>query len=182
MYHYLPLLSFGSTNEDVPDAPVITNIVDDGNADSVTVSLTGEGTLQLYYRIQGSPTWITGLTRIGDGDIVQTGLTTPNWYEFYATAQEATLESPPSNLETIYVAGVSQFSIEEAIIAILLNDTGVTDLVGDRVYLTYAPQGYDMPAVVVQQISGPRDNTFDGPSGLRPIVIWTQPQRRSGRL
>ena len=69
-----------------PAAPVITNAVDDGNGSSITVSLTGTGTLGLYYRQKLASSFTTGLTRVGSGDITQTGLTQGTWYEIYATA------------------------------------------------------------------------------------------------
>ena len=45
-------LGFGVSAEipEVPDAPVISTVVDDLNEDSVTVTVTGSGTIQLYYR------------------------------------------------------------------------------------------------------------------------------------
>lgn len=161
-----PLLSFGATNEAVGVAPNITSVLDDGNADSATVSIVGNGTIQLYYRILGDSAWTTGLTRTNSGDIVQTGLDTPNWYEFYATANPSGVESAPSNLVTSYIAGSSLISVGEAIVAILLASSTLTDLIGNRVYPNYVPQNAAMPAVTYQRISGPRDHTFDGPSGL----------------
>lgn len=162
----IPLLSFGATNEAVGVAPAITSVVDDGNQDSATVSITGDGTIQLYYRILGAASWTTGLTRTNSGDIVQTGLVTPNWYEFYATASPSGVESAPSNLVTAYIAGQSLISIGEAIVSILLADLNLVALIGNRVYPNYVPQGAAVPAVTYQRISGPRDHTFDGPSGL----------------
>lgn len=161
-----PLLSFGATNEAVGVAPAITSVVDDGNQDSATVSITGNGTIQLYYRILGVSGWTTGLTRTNSGDVVQTGLTTPNWYEFYATATDGSLESPPSNLATAYIAGDGILTIMAAIVTILLGDATVTGLVGDRIYPVYVPQNTPMPAITIQRISAPRVHTFDGPSGM----------------
>lgn len=157
------LLNFGAGGG---DAPVIVSVVDDGNADSATISLTGEGTIQLYYRIRGDAAWIVGLTRTDSGDIVQTGLTTPNWYEFVATATQGSVESLPSNLATAYIAGTDILTIMAAIVTILLGDATVTGLVGDRIYPVYVPQGVSGSAITIQLISAPRVSSFDGPGGL----------------
>lgn len=57
-------------------------------------------------------------------------------------------------------------TIEEAIYWILTNDATVVSLVSTRIYPNEIPQGKSMPAVSVQQISGVRDHSLDGPSGL----------------
>jgi hypothetical protein len=91
---------------EAPDAPVITGVVDDGNQDSVTVSVTtsvGSNTIQLYYKESTESTWITGLTRVGSGDIVQTGLADSILYNFYCTAKDPA-ESAPSNIVSITLA------------------------------------------------------------------------------
>ncbi len=162
------LLSFGATNTAAGVAPIIVSVTDDGNADSATVAVTGDGLIQLYYRVQGDSAWITGNTRTNSGDIVQTGLTTPNWYEFYATAAPSGVESAPSNVVTAYIAGVSTVTIEEALVEILLNDATVNSLVGNRIKPNYIPQNMAMPAVTYQEIDSPRDHTMDGPSGFVP--------------
>jgi len=56
--------------------------------------------------------------------------------------------------------------IDEALVQILTGDGAVAALVMDRVYPIVTPQGAELPAVVYQRISGPRDETMDGPSGL----------------
>jgi len=57
-------------------------------------------------------------------------------------------------------------SIEAAIYEILSTDSTVAALVGARIKPSILPQGLAMPAITYQQISGPRDETTDGPTGL----------------
>jgi hypothetical protein len=116
-----------------PAAPVITNVVDNGDQDSVTVSLTGTGTLTLYYRQTGLSAWTEGEDRTGDGNIVQTGLVAGTWYEMYATATSGGT-SAPSNLVTIFLAqaeGVG--TLKTAIATILMGDSAVQAIVDGRV-------------------------------------------------
>jgi len=53
----------------------------------------------------------------------------------------------------------------------ICNDADVASMIGDRLYNGYAPPTAIKPYVIYQQISGPRDHTFDGPSGLATINI-----------
>jgi len=48
----------------------------------------------------------------------------------------------------------------------LVDDPGVRELIVTRLYPLTLPQGCLLPAATYQQISGPRDHTMDGPSGL----------------
>jgi hypothetical protein len=57
-------------------------------------------------------------------------------------------------------------TLEEGLNTHLLADGTVTGLVGTRIYPLQAPQDADLPALVYQRISGPRDQTQSGPSGL----------------
>lgn len=57
-------------------------------------------------------------------------------------------------------------TIEAGLYAHLLTDSGVTALVGTRIYPLLVPQDADLPAIAYQRISGPRDHTHDGSSGL----------------
>ena len=153
-----------------PAAPVITNVVDNGDQDSVTVSLTGTGTLTLYYRQTGLSAWTEGLNRTGNGDIVQTGLTAGTWYEMYATATIGGT-SAPSNLVTIFLAqaeGVG--TLKTAIATILMGDSAVQAIVDGRV----TPGGDPMrgqSSVTFHVISSTRWHTMDGPDDLaRPTI------------
>lgn len=56
--------------------------------------------------------------------------------------------------------------MEEALTALLLGDPGVRWLVGDRVHWGRAPQGAKPDYLVLQVISGRRDYTMQGASGL----------------
>jgi hypothetical protein len=57
-------------------------------------------------------------------------------------------------------------TIEAGLNTHLLADSNVTDLVGARIYPLKVPQDADLPAIAYQKISGPRDETQSGPSGL----------------
>jgi hypothetical protein len=56
--------------------------------------------------------------------------------------------------------------IEAALCALLLEGTAVAALIGTRIYPNQVPQKSAMPAITYQQISGARDYTLDGPSGM----------------
>jgi hypothetical protein len=148
-----------------PDAPVITNVVDNLDQDSVTVSLTGTDTLQLYYRQKGVSAWTTGLTRLGSGDIIQTGLLPGTWYEIYATAFDG-FHSDPSNLVTVFLSqaeGVG--TLKTAIYTILMGDINVQSIVDGRV----SPGGDPMrgkSSIVYHLISSITGHTMDGPDTL----------------
>jgi len=153
-----------------PAAPIITGVVDNADQDSVTVSLTGTGTLTLYYRQKSLTDWTEGLTRSGDGDIVQTGLIAGTWYEMYATATSGGT-SAPSNLVTIFLAqadGVG--TLKTAIYTILMGDDDVQALVDGRV----SPGGDTMKgqaSITFHRISSIRGHTFDGPDTLAMPTI-----------
>lgn len=57
-------------------------------------------------------------------------------------------------------------TIEEGLYELLTMDTAVAALVGTRIYPLLVPQDADLPAMAYQRISGPRDHTHSGASGL----------------
>lgn len=57
-------------------------------------------------------------------------------------------------------------TIEAGIYAYLIANSGVFALVGTRIYPQVIPQDAEMPAMAYQRISGPRDHSHSGPSGL----------------
>ena len=57
-------------------------------------------------------------------------------------------------------------TIEAGIYAHLIADSGVADLVATRIYPLLVPQDATLPAMAYQRISGPRDHSHSGPSGL----------------
>ena len=57
-------------------------------------------------------------------------------------------------------------SIKAAIFSILSNDAGVAALVTARIYPAQAPQRVTAPFITYRRISGPRDHTLSGPTGL----------------
>jgi len=56
--------------------------------------------------------------------------------------------------------------IEQALMTFLLAQTGITDLVGTRIHFVQAPQDTETPYLVFQKISGVREHSHDGASGL----------------
>ena len=56
--------------------------------------------------------------------------------------------------------------MEQALITLLSGHTALTALVGNRISWVLRPQGDDLPAIVLHQISGQPDRTFSGQSGL----------------
>ena len=154
----------------MPIPPTITNVVDDGNADSATVSITGTDTIQLYYRQKSTTTWTAGLTRAGSGDIVQTGLIAGTWYEFYATSDDGT-ESAPSNQVQEYIAVTSGTgTLKQAIAAMLMGDDTVFTLTSGNI----GPGGdptRSKSSVTFHQISDVPAHTMSGPDTLhRPTM------------
>ncbi len=61
--------------------------------------------------------------------------------------------------------------MEEALLALLLADTALAGLVGDRIEWEELAKGTAMPAVVLNQISGARSYTFRGRIGLVSYLI-----------
>lgn len=56
--------------------------------------------------------------------------------------------------------------MEETIVALLLNDSAVSLIAGQRVNWSERGQGAALPAVVLHRISGVRDYHMEGASGL----------------
>jgi len=60
---------------------------------------------------------------------------------------------------------------ERALRDLLLATQDVAELVGDGIHPVHLPQGFRLPAVSYQRISGPRIRAHEGPSGLaRPRI------------
>ena len=146
----------------IPDAPVITGVVDNGDEGGITASVTGTGTIQLYYRLKYETSWTTGESRSNSGDIVQAGLTTDSWYEVFATILSSGVTSAPSGISTVRVLGADNY-IESALITLLASDDTVVGLVSTRMYPNIVPQKASMPAISYQNISGFRGHVIAGP-------------------
>ena len=57
-------------------------------------------------------------------------------------------------------------AIETALYSILSGDSGVSAIVGTRIYPKVIPQLASLPAVSYQEITGMREHTMDGPVGM----------------
>lgn len=90
-----------STTGAAPTAPATPAItaVDDETGVRATVTVAGSTagvTNQIYYRRTSASVWTAGLTRVGDGTKVQTGLV-QGAYEFIVQSSNAGVLSVPSN-------------------------------------------------------------------------------------
>jgi hypothetical protein len=56
--------------------------------------------------------------------------------------------------------------IEQGIMQLLLASPALAGIVGDRIHYVKAPEDTVAPYLVINKISGPRDHTHDGGSGL----------------
>jgi len=56
--------------------------------------------------------------------------------------------------------------IEQAVLKELLADSGITDLIGERLYYVKAPQDVAKPYIVFFKVSAPREYSHDGASKL----------------
>ena len=54
---------------------------------------------------------------------------------------------------------------EEAVYALLSQDVGVAEIVGDRIYPLTTPEEGTYPALSYWRVSGPREHALDGPAG-----------------
>ena len=55
---------------------------------------------------------------------------------------------------------------EQALMTYLLAQSGITDLVGTRIHYVKAPQDVAKPYIVFFKVTGPRDHSHDGGTGL----------------
>lgn len=69
-------------------------------------------------------------------------------------------------------------AIESDLYTHLINDSGVSGIVGDRVYPLRLPQGFTLPAISYQRISGDRAKDLQGSTGHTSpriqIDCWTK--------
>jgi len=88
-----------------PSAPVLVSVTDDGSG-QVTAAVTGDAgvTNELLYAAASASAWTVGTSRVGDGDIVQTGLTTNTFYDFIVVSMNGGNLSLPSQCLRLYVA------------------------------------------------------------------------------
>ena len=60
---------------------------------------------------------------------------------------------------------------EQALLATLQGDEGLSALVGEKIFALLIPEGTMLPCVTFQRISGTPANTLDGHSGLERISL-----------
>lgn len=77
-------------------------------------------------------------------------------------------------------------SIEKALVSLLNSDADVNAKVGSRIFPVFVPTGQSLPAITYQEISGVRDSTMKGASGLVnarfQINCWTKKYREAREL
>jgi len=145
--------------------PVISSVTDN-NDGSITLAVTGDDTIQLYYRLLGASAWTTGESRSGDGDIVHTGLTLNKWYELYCVSVGDYHTSAPTAIEKIFIDNGEYNDIETAIYSVLTGDDSVNALVAARVYPQVMDEGAVLPAIVYHHLNTGREWVLDGPVNL----------------
>jgi len=84
--------------------------------------------------------------------------------------------SVPSDLIRTAVNSTSNENTlwELALLQTLYDDSAISTFIGSStsgIYQNYAPPARTKPYIIFEQISGPRDQTFDGPSGLTTVNI-----------
>ena len=159
------LLNFNPV--DSTDTPTFTSLVDDTTGTSATLTVVGSGTVRAYYRVRGETLWVSGITRSGSGSMQQTGLAKDTWYDFYITDEVSGLaESAPTQILSVKITDGLITAIEISLVSLLESDGEVSGLVDSRVYPATITQSASLPAITYQQITGPRDETMSGPSGL----------------
>lgn len=117
---YVARLTGGFWEAPDTSAPVLT-VVNNGDAVSVTATVSGDAgaTHTLYYWLAGASAMTAGDSRVGDGDIVQAGLTSGS-YRFIAVSDAAGGYSLPSNPVEREVYDSSALPVDEKIAAWLL--------------------------------------------------------------
>jgi hypothetical protein len=142
-----PLTSGGTA----PDAPTL--LVADAGDGAVTATVTGTGTIRLYYRLSGGSVWTAGNSRSGSGTISQTGLVEGAEYEFYASATSDGLTSRPSNIVSVEMSDdtlsfddwveANDLTIEQLAAVALLDSMG-----SDVIYVPLSGASRTIKAVV----------------------------------
>ena len=102
---------FWTLEATAPTTPTIT-AANDGTGTSVTVTVDGDAgvTNRLYYRATTATAWTTGLTRSGDGTIIQTGLTNATAYAFVVVSDSSGTYSLPSSVALGTTAATSDYA------------------------------------------------------------------------
>lgn len=77
-------------------------------------------------------------------------------------------------------------AIEKALCTILGRTDAVTNIIGSRISPLVLSAGVELPALVFQQVGGPRDHVTSGPSGLASprfqITCWAATYKRADEL
>lgn len=154
-----------------PNAPTITAVAGD---DSITVTIDGDPDVAnyVYYKASTASAWSNGGNRSGDGTVVISGLSAGT-YQIVAYSSNSGVYSLPSNLlvKSVVDAASADTLWELALLDILFADATVYGLIANKVFCGYAPPTQTFPYIIYQQISGNRDYTLSGPTGLVPINI-----------
>ena len=155
-------------------APSITLAADDETGTSATLTLDAgneRDVLSVYYRASAASTWtLFGATRTGDGELQITGLSTLR-YQFIAIAARGGMLSLPSDPVFLAVTNGSRITAGRAIREILIADTGVSTLIGRRIYAQHAPQGAVLPYIVATRVSATRFPHMGGAWGQLQVRI-----------
>lgn len=87
------------------DGASALSVANDGDGDAVTATVTGTAgvTYQLLYRKSAASSWTEGESRVGSGEIAQTGLDNDTWYRFCIVGVSGDVYSLPSDVVGLYV-------------------------------------------------------------------------------
>jgi hypothetical protein len=138
-----------------PNAPTLS-VANAGTGTSATATLTGDAgaTHRLFYRAIGTAAWTTGLTRVGDGTITQTGLSAGRT-EFIAVSDNGEY-SLPSSCISVLVKATATDILEQIRLELLtrleeLKTEGTLAVVTAPKRMGQEPTHRDKEAVLTQQ-------------------------------
>ncbi len=142
------------------NAPTISAVA---ATDSITVSITGDSgaTHTVWYKTAAATAWSDGGSRVGDGDVVISGLSS-SVYHIQAYSSVSGVLSQPSGLLSIAV--LTDDALEVAVRSLLYGCAYA--VVGNRIYPQIFPQNTAMPAIRYTLIAAPRQHTLSSADDL----------------
>lgn len=107
-----------------PAAATGLTVVNDGDGDGVTATVVGTAgvTYTLYRWADGDATWTAGASRVGSGEIAQTGLDAGTVYRFTVVGSSGGLVSLPYGCVSVAVVDDAAAATPSGIYSLLLVD------------------------------------------------------------
>lgn len=128
----------------------------------------------IWYRSSHDEWWITAGTTTGSGGLWYKEGTIPVPTPATGPIGTYAVNGGTGTPIVIEYSGNYYSNWELALMQTMYADSTIAYHLGSSssgIYNSYAPSTRDKPFVIYSQISGPRDQTFDGPSGLATIHI-----------